>query len=231
MSKRVLVGAVAVVAVKVGLLLVFRRWHLRWRATDAEVSAALPGDELLPAADLTATRTIAIDAPASEVWPWLAQLGQGRGGLYSYDFLENAVARCDIHSTDRVLPEWQQISPGDRVRIHPQVSLDVAIAEPDRALVLRGGAPDGEPPSPYDFTWAFILSPQADGTTRLVMRERYSYNNRWSPVMVESIATVSFVMSQKMLRGIRDRTEGRRTHACTAARAESYREALPHQPR
>ena len=148
MSKRVLVGAVAVVAVKVGLLLVFRRWHLRWRATDAEVSAALPGDDLLPAADLTATRTIAIGAPASEVWPWLAQLGQGRGGLYSYDFLENAVARCDIHSADRVIPEWQQISPGDQVRIHPQVSLDVAIAEPDRALVLRGGAPDGEPPSP-----------------------------------------------------------------------------------
>jgi len=148
MSTRVLVGAVSVVAVKVVVLLVFRSWHLRWRATDAEVSAALPGDDLLPAADLTATRTIAIDAPAREVWPWLAQLGQGRGGLYSYDFLENAVARCDIHSTDRVLPEWQQISPGDRVRIHPQVSLDVAIAEPDRALVLRAAHPTANHPTP-----------------------------------------------------------------------------------
>ena len=98
MAKRVLVGAVAVVGVKVAALLVLRRWHLRWRATDAEVGATLPGDDLLPAADLTATRTIAIDAPAGEVWPWLAQMGQGRGGLYSYDFLENAVARCDMHS-------------------------------------------------------------------------------------------------------------------------------------
>ena len=150
----------AVVAVKVALLLMFRRWHLRWRATDTEVDAALPGDDLLPAADLTATRAIAIDAPAREVWPWLAQLGQGRGGLYSYDFLENAVARCDIHSVDRIVPEWQQIAAGDQVRIHPKVPLDVAIAEPDRALVLRGGAPDGEPPAPYDFTWAFVLQPR-----------------------------------------------------------------------
>lgn len=210
MSKRVLVGAVAVVAVKVVLLLAFRRWHLRWGATDTEVEATLPGDDLLPAADLTATRTIAIDAPPRDVWPWLAQLGQGRGGLYSYDFLENAVARCDIHSVDRVVPEWQQIAAGDHVRIHPKVALDVAIAEPDRALVLHGGAPAGQPPSPYDFTWAFVLEPEPDGTTRLVMREQYSYNNRWAPLMVEPIATVSFVMSQKMLRGIRDRVVRRR---------------------
>jgi hypothetical protein len=210
MSKRVLVGAAAVIAIKVALLLMFRRWYLRWRATDAEVDATLPGDDLLPAAELVATRAIAVDAPAHEVWPWLAQLGQGRGGLYSYDFLENAVARCDIHSVDRIVPEWQQIAAGDQVRIHPKVPLDVAIAEPDRALVLRGGAPDGEPPSPYDFTWAFVLNPEPDGTTRLVMRERYSYNDRWAPLMVEPIATVSFVMSQKMLRGIRDRAVRRR---------------------
>ena len=210
MSKRVLVCAAALIAIKVALLLVFRRWHLRWRATDAEVDATLPGDDLLPAADLVATRAIAIDAPAHEVWPWLAQLGQGRGGLYSYDFLENAVARCDIHSVDRVVPEWQQVAAGDQVRIHPQVPLDVAIAEPERALVLRGGAPDGQPSAPYDFTWAFVLEPEPDGRTRLVMRERYSYNNRWAPLMVEPIATASFVMSQKMLRGIRDRAVRRR---------------------
>ena len=210
MSKRVVVGAAAVVAIKVALLLVFRRWHLRWGAADNEVDAPLPGDDLLPAADLTATRAIAVDAPAHEVWPWLAQLGQGRGGLYSYDFLENAVARCDIHSVDHIVPEWQQVAAGDQVRIHPQVPLDVAIAEPERALVLRGGAPDGQPSAPYDFTWAFVLHPEPDGRTRLVMRERYSYNNRWAPLMVEPIATVSFVMSQKMLRGIRDRAVRRR---------------------
>jgi len=207
MAKRVLVGAVTVIVVKVAALLLLRQWHLRWQATDAEVGATLPGDDLLPAADLTATRAIAIDAPAGKVWPWLAQMGQGRGGLYSYDFLENAVARCDMHSVDRLVPEWQQISIGDQVRIHPQVPLDVAIADADRALVLRGGAPADQPSAPYDFTWAFILEPQPDGTTRLVMRERYAYNSRWAPLMVEPIATVSFLMSQKMLRGIRDRAE------------------------
>jgi len=207
MAKRVLVGAVTVIVVKVAALLLLRQWHLRWQATDAEVGATLPGDDLLPAADLTATRAIAIDAPAGKVWPWLAQMGQGRGGLYSYDFLENAVARCDMHSVDRLVPEWQQISVGDQVRIHPQVPLDVAIADADRALVLCGGAPADQPSAPYDFTWAFILEPQPDGTTRLVMRERYAYNSRWAPLMVEPIATVSFLMSQKMLRGIRDRAE------------------------
>jgi hypothetical protein len=99
---------------------------------------ALPGDELIPHADLTATRAVTVRAPADGVWPWVAQLGQGRGGFYSYDFLENLVG-CDIHSADRIVPEWQAVDVGDAVNVYPEVGLIVTQVEPSRALVLRGG--------------------------------------------------------------------------------------------
>lgn len=183
-----------------------RPWQLRWGATEAEVRATLPGDDLIPDADLTATRGIGIHASAQRVWPWVAQLGQGRGGLYSYDLLENLVG-CDIHSADRIVPEWQDIRVRDEVRLHPDVPLDVAVVEPERALVLRGGVPMGRTPPPYDFTWAFVLNEGTDGITRLLVRERYGYRRPWTPLLVEPVEAVSFVMSRKMLRGIRERAE------------------------
>jgi hypothetical protein len=81
--------AAAAAAIPSLYLLVVRPWHLRWGATDAEVRQPLPGDELVPESKLVATRAISIRAPASQVWPWLVQLGQGRAGLYSYEWLEN----------------------------------------------------------------------------------------------------------------------------------------------
>src|SRR5690349_6473826 len=61
----------------------YRRVHLRWGATDAEVTAPMPGDELVPEPSFSATRAITIDAPPEAVWPWLVQLGYGRAGFYS----------------------------------------------------------------------------------------------------------------------------------------------------
>jgi hypothetical protein len=186
--------------------LLARPRHLRWGATDQESRRPLPGDDLLANPDLAATRAITVRAPAQEVWPWIAQLGQGRGGFYSYDILENLVG-CGIHSADRVVPEWQTLKVGDQVKLHPEVPLEVAVVEPGRALVLRGGVPMGNAPPPYDFTWAFVLQEQPNGTTRLLVRERYLYTQKWTPLLVEPVEAVSFVMSQKMLRGIRDRAE------------------------
>jgi hypothetical protein len=183
-----------------------RRRYLRWGSTAAELVAALPGDELVPAVSITATRAISVAVPADAVWPWIAQLGQGRGGFYSYDFLENLVG-CDIHSADRIVPDWQSIAVGDHVRLHPEVSLSVAIVDPGRALVLRGGIPMGTVPQPYDFTWAFSVRTQEDGTTRLVVRERYRYTRWWSGLLVEPVQLVSFIMSRRMLRGIQRRAQ------------------------
>jgi hypothetical protein len=199
-------GAVVIGTAVAGYLLLVRRWQLRWGATEEECDAILPGDDLIANPDLVATRAITVPALADRVWPWIVQLGQGRGGFYSYDVLENLVG-CDIHSADRVVSQWQDLKVGDQVKLHPEVGLDMAMVEPGRALVLRGGVPMGAVPPPYDFTWAFVVRERPEGTTRLQVRERYAYTRRWAPLLVEPVAVVAFVMSHKMLRGIRDRAE------------------------
>jgi hypothetical protein len=198
--------AVAIGGESAAYLFIARPWHLRWGATDKEFREPLPGDDFIARPSLAATRAITVRAPAEAVWPWVAQLGQGRGGFYSYDILENLVG-CGIHSADRVVPEWQAVQVGDQVKLHPELPLEVLVAQPGRTLVLRGGVPMGNTPPPYDFTWAFVLQAQPDGTTRLVVRERYLYTEKWTALLVEPVEAVSFVMSQKMLRGIRDRAE------------------------
>ena len=181
----------------------------------------------LLAADLTATRAITVAAPPEHVWPWLAQLGQARGGFYSYDRLENLVG-CDIHSATELNPAWQDIGVGDPVHLHPEVELEVAAVDPGRALVLRGAVPiagsaasgaaaagghstrgtpgGGAAEAPYDFSWAFVLGPCPEGS-RLVVRERYGYLRRRAALLVEPLSVVSCVMTQRMLRGIRERAE------------------------
>src|SRR3712207_9310740 len=77
---------------------------------------SLPGDDVLGEYGAPIQHAIAIDAPLEEVWPWLAQIGQDRGGFYSYDWLEN-LAGCDIHSADRIHPEWQSPRPGDTLAL------------------------------------------------------------------------------------------------------------------
>jgi hypothetical protein len=186
--------------------LLVRRRQLASGATAEESRGQLAGDEMIETSDLTATRAITIRATADNVWAWVAQLGQGRGGFYSYDFLENLVG-CDIHSARRIVEEWQDVAVGDAVKLHPKVPLEVAALDPGRSLVLRGGVPMGRTPPPYDFTWAFVLREQTEGTTRLLVRERYGYTRGWASLVVEPASAISFVMTRKMLRGIRDRAE------------------------
>jgi hypothetical protein len=184
-----------------------RRRQLRWGASVAETAAALPGDAQVQPADLVATRAITVHAPAERVWPWIAQLGQGRGGFYSYDRLENLVG-CDVHSAQHIEPAWQDPQVGDPFRLHPQVALEVVEVAPGHALVVRGAVPAGgtEGAPPYDFSWAFVVAEDGTGS-RLLIRERYRYTQRWAPVLVEPVAIVSFVMTRKMLHGIRERAE------------------------
>lgn len=211
---RVLVGAAALA---VGAALpVIRTWMLHFGATEAELDARLPGDDLIPTPDLVATRVVGIAATPDEVWPWVAQLGQGRGGFYSYDCLENLVG-CDVHSADRVEGQWQDVQVGDPFRLHPQVALEVVLVDPGRALVVRGAvgatgataatAASSAGAPPYDFTWTFALRRGRDGGTRLLVRERYGYTRRSAALLVEPVAVISFAMTQRLLRGLRDRAE------------------------
>jgi hypothetical protein len=141
-SRAYAAGAAVIGGAAAACILVVRPGLLGRGATGEEAGAALAGDDLVPGPDLVATRAITVHALAGEIWPWIAQLGQGRGGFYSYDALEN-LAGCDIHSADRVVAEWQDVKVGDEVRLAPEVGLGVTVVEQGRALVLRGGVPVG----------------------------------------------------------------------------------------
>jgi len=206
MERRHVAGVISIGGAAAAYILYARPRHLRSGATEAERDEQLPGDDLIERVNLSATRAITIRASADEIWPWIAQLGQGRGGFYSYDFLENMVG-CDIHSADRIISEWQDLDVGDEIRLAPEVKLTVASRERGRSLVLRGGVPIGATPPPYDFTWSFVIRNQLDETTRLLVRERYAYTRPWAPLLVEPVEAISFVMTQKMLRGIKNRAE------------------------
>jgi hypothetical protein len=94
------IGMLGAVVVLVGYRLLLQPWQHRWGASDEEVCRAMPGDDLVPGAASTTTRAITVAAPPAEVWPWLVQLGYGRGGWYSYDWIDND-GRA---SADRILP-------------------------------------------------------------------------------------------------------------------------------
>ena len=194
----------------VGMVLyrpLIRPWHARWGATDQEVQMALPGDAMVTGEVSQTTRGIDIHTSAARVWPWLLQLGQGRGGMYSYDFLEN-LAGCDIHTLDTIVPALQNLQVGDRIFMGPQEGLpyyEVVLLEPQKALVLQSinratGAP-GE-------TWGFYLVEQSSSHTRLVIRHRSPPSLDATERTVNGIFDpIVFIMEHRMLHGIRDHAE------------------------
>ena len=204
-----IVGAVAVIGIA-GLALyqpVIRPWHSRWGATDEEVRMALPADEMVAGEAAQATRAITIHTPAAQIWPWLLQMGQGRGGLYSYDWLENLVG-CDIHTLDTIVPALQDLKVGDPVRIGPQKGLpyyEVVLLEPEKALVLR--SVDSNTGTMGE-TWGFYLLEQGTSLTRLVIRHRTPPSQDSTSRIVNAVfEPISFVMEQRMLSGIREHAE------------------------
>ena len=197
---------------------ILRPWRTRWGATDDEIRQTLPGDDLVPIPKWSYAQAITIRAPADQVWPWLAQIGQGRGGFYSYEWLENLVG-CDIHNADRILTEFQSLKAGDGIKLHPQApAYAVAIVEPRRAIVLHGDTRLGGVPVPasstkgdyFASTWGFYLIPHDDGTTRLIARFRSDYNDKFANMLMYGpplVEPISCVMQRKMLLGIQQRAE------------------------
>jgi hypothetical protein len=212
-------GAFAIVGALVFSPLI-RNWYNRWGATDAEVQRTLPGDELVPHPKLTFTRAVTIHAHAEEIWPWLVQLGQERGGLYSYERLEN-LARCDIHNADRIVPEFQHLAIGDTMRLGPRgyPLFRVQAIHPNQALVLAAADSKTEQvieladPLPETYTngnWIFFLDKIDEHTTRLITRQWVDYApNNWMNRLIWRVFTepIGFVMTCKMLLGIKQRVE------------------------
>ena len=212
-------AALAAAAVAAGYVLAVRPRMLHWGATAQETAAPLPGDELVRTPRMQSTRAVTINAPAASVWPWLVQLGAGRGGMYSYDLLENA-AGLGMHSADRILPEYQQLDVGGLVPLGPDVGIPVRRLEAGSVLGL-GGTMDprtgmirpsgGAAAGPrVELGWTFVLQPVHEHSTRLLSRTRYDY----SPLAVGLILRpvlepLQFIMERRMLLGIKSRAEGR----------------------
>ena len=202
----------------------------RWGATEAEATEALPGDELVPAPRFASTRAISIAAPPSTVWPWLAQLGEGRGGLYSYESLERLVGPS-MESADTVVPELQDLAVGDDVRLAPiggpdGLVMTVQRLEAPGLLVLRsrrmaddapaGGADQARPVEAGDYfagamvaSWTLALRDLDEGATRLLSRWRMTWAPSAAADLFNSalVEPLHFALEEKMLRGIRDRVE------------------------
>jgi hypothetical protein len=173
---------------------------LHWGATAEEASSRLPGDELLEDADGVSTRAISIAASADAVWPWLAQMGPApRGGAYTYDWIENLLG-LDMHSADRVLPEFQQPELGDTIAFGKN-TMRLTRSEPAHVLAWR--SEDG------NWVWTFVLT-ERDGRTRLISRNRFRLPTLAARIGMLPMEPASLVMEGKMLRGIKQRAESRR---------------------
>jgi hypothetical protein len=181
--------------------LFFRRRCLTWGATAEEVARKLPGDELLPEADIVSTRAVTIDAPPGAVWPWLVQMGSGRGGAYTYDWIENLLG-LRMHSARQILPQFQDLKVGDELPLGPgRPVMRVEVCDPEQALAIRfaGG----------DWVWIFALFAE-DGRTRLISRNRIATPGAALPVRVFNMLVIepgSLIMERKMLLGIKQRAE------------------------
>ncbi len=200
-SARLVLEAIGGLAALSAYAFLIRPWHLRWGATDDEVKMPLPGDEFVHDPKLNSTHAITIHAAAADVWPWLVQIGQDRGGFYSYTWLENLVG-CDMHNANRIVPEWQALKVGDEVWLHPKAPpLRVLAIKPGRAIVLEK-------------CWTFFLHQIDENTTRLIIRGRGEFN----PYLKNSLLNflvwrgvfepAHFIMERKMLLGIKQRAEG-----------------------
>jgi hypothetical protein len=233
--KKVLLAAAAIGGSVLVYERVVRPWWQTWGIDQRDVARPLPGDDLVPGARTIDTRSIEIDAPPTDVWPWLVQMGYGRAGWYSYDAIDMAGG-----SSRRIVPEWQSLDVGDVVPTYPGGGFEVRGIVPGEALVLYSDTAlvtsqaeaakraDAERPStnveaagvmlgatqPTEFaaSWAFVLEPMPDGRTRLIERFRVEFGESdkpWTAFTLPVVGFGVFVMTQRQMLGIKERAEAR----------------------
>lgn len=194
----ILAGLAVVAVVFIALL---TPWMDRWGATDEEIAASFPGDELVPEPASFVNRAITINAAPEYIYPWIVQLDATKGGWYSYTWLESLL-NCSMVNADRIHPEWQMLQVGDEVKMCPNEPAPppyiVAQIYPNQAIVM-GHQDNGE----WVDLYQFVIVPHTDGTSRLILRTR--------TMMVGGIWTIfhpgAFIMERGMLYGIKERAE------------------------
>jgi hypothetical protein len=197
---QVILGLVVLALVAASTYAIPSPWVSTWGATAEEAQSALPGDEVAPQATTRSTRVVTIEASPEEVWPWFMQLGWGRGGYYSYNWIENLIG-ADLHNADRIHPEWQDLKVGDEIR-------------PNRALVTGHPLADnasGAYKTAYKDSGAFVLHPTEEGNTRLIVRDRddMGSENLLSAFFTNAIYRPGhFIMERGQMLGIKALAEG-----------------------
>jgi hypothetical protein len=180
-------------------------------ATAEEAAPILPGDVLVPEPAEQNTLAVPVEAPAEAVWAWLVQMGHGRGGMYSYDWLENLIG-LDIHTTDEIREEWQHLDVGDRIVVVPEgygpvpagYAFTVAEVDPPRALVLRQAPPE----HPWNGVWSFHVRPVSGQRCRLLARSRTEAPSQFGLRIATRVGEpVTLVMTRRMLLGIKEHAE------------------------
>jgi hypothetical protein len=191
---RFLAGLAVMLALLVALVAATLPIIHRWGATDAEVG---------------------LDAPPEAVWPWIAQIGDTRGGFYSYTFIENRVGaitgagdyQVTYVNADRIHPEWQAPQPGDSII---QGMLKIREVKPGQYMLADSTASDA-----FYWLWLWQVQPAGAGQqTRLLVRFGIGLPGEDSnPVMTLVLDIGGFMMEQRMLQGIKLRAEGGREPA------------------
>ena len=183
----------------------------QWGATPPDLARAMAGDSLLPDPTYSGTTAITIGAAPQAIWPWLVQLGYQRGGLYSYDWLDRLFGYLDRPSATRILPEFQHLVVGDRIPLGRGPSWPVAVADPNSALVLDMRNMGG-----LDWVWQFGLYPVDAAQTRLVSRSRVRAHAIWARLLTHAIEPAGFLMTRRMLLGLKERAESLRAEKTMA---------------
>ena len=207
-----------------------RRIARRSGVTTSELHESLPGDDVLLQPKVEWTRATTIKAPPDRVWPWIAQMGFGRGGWYTSEAFDRIVWRIDNPSSDLILPQWQHPEVGDIIPDGPEFAAYFRVAQIDagEAIVYRSIRHPyrGHPVDPHDasaltcleqdlidgglyldFSWVFVLRAIEPGSTRLVVRTRASYEPRWLWLAEVPLGLVDLLHVSTMFRGITRRAE------------------------
>ena len=202
-------GTVAIAASGLGLVAaahLLLPWYIAWGSRDAERRVSLPGDDIVAAPQTSYTLAASIDAAPGAIWPWLVQMGQGRGGFYTHEWVENLLG-ARVENASRIVPALQHLEVGDRIRLTPDPYfghagqfMTVEQLEPAHALVFSQTLPNGARAS-----WAIVLHPQGDGSTRVLSRRRGGQPTRFDRVMRHGYV----FMDRGVLRGLRVRAEAR----------------------
>jgi hypothetical protein len=182
-----------------------RRWMNQWGATRSDLARVMAGDSLLADPTYSGTMAVIVDARPEHIWPWLVQIGYRRGGLYSYDWLDRLFGYLDRPSATRVLPQFQHLAVGDRIPLGRGPSWPVAVVEPNRALVL-----DMRNMAGLDWVWQFGLYPIDETRTRLISRSRVRAQPLWARLLTHAIEPAGFLMTRRMLLGLKQRAEALR---------------------